>query len=69
MSNHEYKARTVAIMKKHGITFHLNPGGGVFTHPEYGMCPVSAWDRKEDYLELCAWLEKNGISEKEKCDE
>lgn len=50
-----------ALVRKHGLGFVHNPGGGEFNRQDLGRCQISAQDDADDLATLLAWLRSKGI--------
>lgn len=61
--NKEYGPKVRALLTKHGMFGHLDPGGAEITHPTHGKLRLSAIDEKEDYEEIIRFLQKHGIED------
>ena len=58
--------RIAELRSDHNLGFMQNPGGGVFTHPEWGDLQISMGNDEEDLAKLEAWLiEKTGAVDKQ----
>lgn len=60
-----WKDLTMMLVRKHGLGFLHNPGGGQFVNQEKGInIQVSFYEDKSDYYELLAGLQKLGLEDK-----
>jgi hypothetical protein len=57
----EYGPRLQALLHKHRMYGHLDPGGAELTHPQFGKLRISAYSEKDDYKTVVAFLRKHGI--------
>ena len=57
----EWHARTMALVRKHGLAFTHNPWGGEFYHQVHGRCQIPDCDEREDYVILLAWCVEVGL--------
>jgi hypothetical protein len=50
-----------ALVKKHKMYGHLDPGGAELTHPEFGTCRISSCDDAFDLKLVEDFLRKHGV--------
>lgn len=56
----EYEPLRKALMRKHGMSGHLDPGGAELHHPTFGKLRISAYDERDDYETIVEFLRRHG---------
>jgi hypothetical protein len=57
----DMNAKLVALLTKHGITGHTDPGGVALNHPTLGGFRMRGNNDKEDHTWVCEFLTMHGI--------
>lgn len=60
-NDREYFPKLKALLAKHQMFGHMDPGGAEVTHPVHGRLRLSNEDSKDDFERVEAFLRKHGV--------